>query len=372
VLLPAALLAATAGSIPGGLPGPLAAVLEGVARATLLAGRHAAEWVPASGGVRPPALVWLVVALLAALALAARRPALAATWATLLGLALRCAPAAPYLPAPPRVVALDVGRGDAVVVQGRRGAVLVDGAAAHPGRFDLGRTAVLPALRALGVRRLDRVVATHADADHRGGLPAVVRDLPVEAVWLPPGGRDDPAFEALRAAARSRDVPVREVHRGSPPVRLGDLSVTPVWPPVAAPGGGRNEGSLGLRIDVASRRILLLGDVGAAEADLVRTGQEALAADVLLLPHHGSRGSSSEALLRAVDPRVALLSAPCPASRGLPHPEALARVRATSASLWWTGRDGAVFVGLAPRMVVAPFGARDDCAAHAPDAGGAP
>ena len=98
-------------------------------------------------------------------------------------------PAPPIAPPPPRLVTLDVGQGAAVVVQGRGAAILFDGGTAFSGGVDLGRSAVAPALAALGVTRLDLVIASHSDLDHRGGLPAVVERVPTTRLWLPAGGR---------------------------------------------------------------------------------------------------------------------------------------------------------------------------------------
>ena len=78
---------------------------------------------------------------------------------------------------------------------------MVDGGAAIAERFDRGASVVVPALHALGVARLDLVVATHADVDHRGGLPAVLRAVPTGTVWVPHGSSGDPGFRALRRAA---------------------------------------------------------------------------------------------------------------------------------------------------------------------------
>jgi hypothetical protein len=102
--------------------------------------------------------------------------------------------------------------------------------------------------------------------------------------------------------------------------------------------------------------VLLAGDVSrAVEAELVAAGA-GLRADVLLLPHHGSRGSSSSELLAAVDPELAVASAPCGGRFGWPHPASVARVRAARVSLWWTGRDGAVLVGLGRTLAAHGFG----------------
>ena len=218
------------------------------------------------------------------------------------------------------------------------------------GGFDLGRSAVLPALGALGVRRLDLLVVSHADLDHRGGVPAVLMALPVGRVWLPPGGRSDPALSAVMDAARAREVPVLERGRGAAALRLGDLRVVPLWPPLRRPGGSRNEGSLVLRIDVAGRRVLLPGDLGVASERVLLEAAHELPADVLKLPHHGSRTSSSDAFLAAVAADLVVASAPRFGRVGMPHAAVVERVGRNGAALWWTGRDGAVAVALGPTL----------------------
>jgi competence protein ComEC len=208
----------------------------------------------------------------------------------------------------------------------------------------------VPALRALGVARLDLLVASHGDLDHRGGLVAVLQALPVGALWLPAGAAREPDFGALRATASRRGVAVREVAAGHPVRRLGDLAVEVLWPPPVARGLTRNDRSLVLRVAVGGRRILLPGDLEApGEAALLARGAD-LSADVLKLPHHGSETSSGRAFLEAVSPLLAIASAPCRGRWGMPHPEVRTRVRAAGAALWWTGRDGAVRVALAPRL----------------------
>jgi competence protein ComEC len=254
-----------------------------------------------------------------------------------------------------------VGQGDAAVIQGGKAAVLVDGGTAIPGRIDLGARAVVPALAALGIRHLDLVIVTHADLDHRGGIPAVLRALPVAEVWLPYGALRTPSFAAVRAAARERGVPVRERGAGSPPVDLGGLRVTPLWPPPGSAQASCNNRSLVVRIDAAGRRVLLPGDLEAsAEATLLASGAD-LRADVLALAHHGSRTSSSSAFLAAVDASVAVVSAPCGGRFGMPHAEVLTRAREGDLSVWWTGRDGAVMVGLGSPFTA--FGFADPTAA---------
>jgi hypothetical protein len=163
---------------------------------------------------------------------------------------------------------------------------------------DLGRTAVVPALAALGVERLEVVIASHADLDHRGGLRAVLEGVPTDRLWLPAGGREDPAFESLVAAAEERGIEVAEKGRGDPGEHFADLRVTPLWPPRSS-GLSRNDASLVVRVEVAGSRVLLTGDIEApTEAALLSSGAD-LRAEVLELPHHGSRTSATSAFLRA-------------------------------------------------------------------------
>ncbi len=366
VLLPAALLSVVCAGAPG-WPGAAVALAasEWIARGTLQVVGWLADWLPLGERGGPPAGGWLALAALLGLATVRARRTRTRVSATLaLGGLLAWAPTAGVAPGPPRLAALDVGQGDAFLVQGTRGALLVDAGTALPDGLDLGRHAVVPALRALGVRRLDLLVATHADLDHRGGLAAVLDAVPVAELWLPYGGAREPGFAALLAAATRAAVPVRERGRGSPPRAAGDLRVVPLWPPPGAASAARNDRSLVLRVEVNGARVLLSGDIDArAERALIDSGAD-LRADVLALPHHGSDTSSSRAFLRTVGASVALASAPCWGRFGMPHTGVLARAREAGLAVWWTGRDGAVLVALGPRLAVTSVGQpRSHCGA---------
>jgi competence protein ComEC len=371
VLLPASLLAAVAALLAPGakFTALLVSGSAALASAALRGAGRIASWLPEQPPIPPPS----VVVVLAAFGLAALVTRLQATWARIAvamaaaALLAHC-PAVSIVPRPPRVVALDVGQGAAVLVQGRGAAVLFDAGRAFPGGVDLGRTAVVPALAALGVERLDLVIASHADLDHRGGLPAVIERVPTERLWLPAGSRQDPGFAPLLALALALEVEVAEKGEGDASACFADLCVTPLWPSQSS-GLSRNEASLVVRVEVAGGRVLLTGDLEAAtEAALIASGAD-LRAEVLELPHHGSRSSSTSAFLRAVSPSVAIASAPCPSRFGMPHRTVLDRAAAQGIPVWWTGRDGAVLVGLSPLPVVRGWApalrARPGCSSRA-------
>jgi competence protein ComEC len=213
-------------------------------------------------------------------------------------------------------------------------------------------------------------VASHADADHRGGLPAVLGRYPVGQVWIPVGSGGDEAWASLRRAAGAAGVPVVERGAGSGVTRIGELHVEPLWPPRDAPSLSRNDRSLVLAVGYEGRRLLLTGDVERRAEEALLASGAGLRADVLKLPHHGSRTSSTAAFLTAVAPRIAVVSAPERGRFGMPHPSVRQRLRAQGLPLCWTGFHGAIEIDLRSLAVAAPVRERAPPACGSPGAEG--
>ncbi len=260
---------------------------------------------------------------------------------------------APLLLSPPlrpeigvaRVTVLDVGQGLAVHVQTAAHDLVFDTGPEFSPDANSGNRIIVPYLRALGVRRLDGVVVSHADSDHSGGAASLLEALPAGWVLssLPDGHPLRPAAPGdLRCFAGQRwawdGVAMTVLH--------------PPWPQYATPTRKTNDMSCVLRIDAGGHSMLLASDIEAiSEAVLLAANPEALRAEVLVVPHHGSRTSSTPAFVAAVAAQTVIYPVGYRNRFGHPKEEVVARYEADGIRALRTDRDGAVRVDLGPAGV---------------------
>lgn len=235
---------------------------------------------------------------------------------------------------------LDVGQGDAILIEGPTGIeLLVDG-----GR-DRSVLRELPRVMGPLDRSIDMVLATHPDADHIGGLPDVLARYRVSLVLMPARGTDSPQAERFAdAIAREPNASGRVALSGLR-IHLGDGAYADVLYPDenAATLRETNDASVMLRVVYGETEFLLTGDAPTwAEERVVRAYGEGLKSDVLKAGHHGSRTSTGDALLAAADPAYVVVSAGRDNPYGHPHEEVVARVRASGATLLSTIDSGMI------------------------------
>jgi competence protein ComEC len=238
------------------------------------------------------------------------------------------------------VTTLDVGQGLAVLVRTASRTLLYDTGPAFGTESDSGERIVAPYLRAIGVERLDALVLTHNDSDHTGGALSLLEGMEVGQVLS-----SLPESHPLLALAPSPRRCVRGMAWEWDGVRFEMLH------PAAGPAARRrNDESCVLRLNAGGSVMLLTGDIErGAETELLRSVE--VRADALLVPHHGSRTSSSAEFLAAVRPRFALAAAGYRNRFGHPHEEVLGRYASWGIELLRTDRDGALTLRLAPGAI---------------------
>jgi DNA internalization-related competence protein ComEC/Rec2 len=256
-----------------------------------------------------------------------------------LGLPLLLPLVAPFVARPPagrfELVAADVGQGSAVLVRTHAHLLLFDAGPRFGGDNDAGRRVLLPLLRARGEPRIDALVLSHADADHVGGAQAIVDRFPVLELRSSLAD-DDPLLRN----------PLPHVRCAAGQAWTWDGVRFAVLHPLPAdyrPGAKTNAVSCVLRVvDADGRSALLTGDIEAPqEAALAARAGTELRSDILLVPHHGSRTSSTETFLDAVRPRVAVIQVGYRSRYGHPAPEVVARYAAHGIAVVRTDRCGA-------------------------------
>jgi competence protein ComEC len=233
---------------------------------------------------------------------------------------------------------LDVGQGLAVVIRTHQHALLFDAGPAFSRDADSGSRIVVPHLRATGVRRLDGLVISHDDTDHTGGMQAILEALPVGWVRSPL----DPDDARLHLAQ-----PALRCERGTgwewDEVRFALLH--PAAESYNRAGIQDNDRSCVLRVDSPAGSVLVAADIEQdAEAQLLEHGATALRSDVLIVPHHGSRTSSTDAFLRAVAPSLAVFTVGYRNRFGHPAADVLERYARRGSRILRSDADGAVLL----------------------------
>lgn len=258
-------------------------------------------------------------------------------------LPMLCAPLDRPIPGELRLAALDVGQGMAVVVQvGARVLVFDTGPSMGP-HADAASRVIVPWLRTQGLDHIDALIVSHLDDDHSGGAATLIRDMKPD--WV---ASSLPSHHSILSSAKRR-LPCR---RGDAwqweGVRFKFLH--PADPPEPARGSPTNAISCVLQVHAPGVTVLLAGDIEAAQEQRLLSlfGSEALRADVLLVPHHGSRTSSTEAFIDAVAPQTAVFQVAYRSRFGHPHPQVLRRYLDRDITVLRSDHHGAILMRAPP------------------------
>jgi competence protein ComEC len=300
---------------------------------------------------------WLVVCFIAALGTAAVcAMARSKWWVAPSAVLLAAVGVLVWHPFPPDVragllemTAIDVGNGDSLLLVGPGGkSMLVDtgGLPAYEGRatarLDIGEEVVTPYLLGRGIRKIDAVAISHAEADHMGGLAAVLVNFRPQEIWI---GREGTgaAWDHVKQLAASLGVRVVRLRSGQSfawdHTRIEVLSPTPETPARKA-----NNDCLAMRLTYGSHSFLLTGDLEREGENRILTEGLLRKTDVLKIAHHGGRTSTTPLFLEQVRPSIAVISVAADNAFRHPHPDLLARLEGVPASVYRTDLLGSVSI----------------------------
>ncbi len=259
---------------------------------------------------------------------------------------------------------LDVGQGDTALIRFPHGKVmLVDAGGAVFGRWDVGERVLLPALRALRISHIDYAVLTHPHPDHYGGFVAVVKHLSVGEFWHTGLRSRHPKFQRLMKLLQQRKIKQRLFSLQHRRLSVDGVKIE-VLHPFPGPYEGKhyywvlhaNNNSLVLRLTWGRFRFLMTGDVEHRAEQILLQRWPDIQADVLKVPHHGSRTSSTAAFLDRVRPKHALFGVGRDNMFGFPHPSVLRRYRKRKIRMWRTDLHGRILLRTdGTNLTIEPF-----------------
>lgn len=228
--------------------------------------------------------------------------------------------------------------------------MLIDGGGSFNPEFDLGERVVAPFLWMKKITGLDVVALTHPHPDHLNGLPYILSKFKVKEIWTNGQGADSEPFRRFEELIRQKTIPViypapgwfRSFSNVRVEVLQASGEIKPQEEPQALIWHNQNNSSLVFRLTYQNQQVLLPADIEAETEKHLLGGNHSLRSSILLVPHHGSRTSSTIPFIEAVHPRYAVISGRASSRFPLPHPEVIRRYLERGVLLFRTDQEGAV------------------------------
>lgn len=242
---------------------------------------------------------------------------------------------------------LDVGQGDAFIIENNRETYVIDGGGWNNREFgkNTGAKVLTPYLEHKGINKLDMVFLSHTDADHSLGIAELLYKKKVDKLALPYtvdfSGED---YKLIEKAAYENNVDIIYLKQGDIVKTQNGIEFVMLSPEKEAYYDNPNEGSMVIKVIYGRNSFLFTGDIGFYTERKLIEGNYNLSADILKIPHHGSKYSSSDEFLEAVSPKAAIVSASKTNAYNHPSPEVLEKLKQYNVNLYSTSMDGAVII----------------------------
>lgn len=256
------------------------------------------------------------------------------------------------------VITLDVGQGDAAIIRfPDRRTMLIDGGIQRSYydekrqrevEYDVGERIIEPYLDAHGIRKLDLVMLTHPDIDHGGGLAYILQNFKVkQIIGIPDMQLDSQTHQRLRSIAKAQGIPYSFPYKGQ--VELTPTATLNLLHPIDAAStdlldNDKNDDSLVMKLSYGEVDILFTGDIESKAETRLIASQQDLRSEIIKVPHHGSRTSSSARFLDAVQPRYAIFSLGQRNRFQFPHGDVVARYQERNCVQLRTDQLGAIML----------------------------
>ncbi len=235
---------------------------------------------------------------------------------------------------------IDVGQGDAILIQGPEGNVLIDGG----DRWDWVGERLISYLEAQGVEKLEAIVSTHPHADHIGGLPAVINNFPVEKIYDSGRIHTTRTFEEYLLLIDRKGIPYATPRRGEV-LTVANLEFKVLHPGPNIEDYSLNDASIVLRLEFGEISFLFTGDAEKrAEREIIESGLP-VSATILKVGHHGSRTSTNPFFLEEVGPEVAVIQVGEDNRFGHPRAEVLQLLEKHEIEVYRNDQAGTVVIG---------------------------